>query len=79
MVRCIEIASFLGVYETRAAYPVRLVELLIDGSWHGYLTNVLDPSQLSASQVWALYEQRWTIEMAFQIVKRVLGLASLLQ
>lgn len=61
----------------RAAYPVRLVELLIDGTWYRYLTNVLDPRQLGAVQVWALYGQRWTIEMSFAAVKRCLGLAYL--
>ena len=61
----------------RAAHPVRLVELLIDGIWYRYLTNVLDPSKLGAVQVWALYGQRWTIEMSFAAVKRCLGLAYL--
>lgn len=61
----------------RAAHPVRLVELLIDGTWYRYLTNMLDPRQLGASQVWALYGQRWTIEMSFAAVKRCLGLAFL--
>lgn len=61
----------------RAAYPVRLVDLLIAGTWHRYLTNVLDPRQLNARQVWALYVQRWTIETSFAAVKRSLGLAYL--
>lgn len=61
----------------RAAHPVRLVELLIGGTWYRYLTNVLDPQQLGARQIWALYGQRWTIEMVFAAVKRGLGLAYL--
>jgi hypothetical protein len=61
----------------RAAYPVRLVELLIDGTWYRYLTNILDPRQLGALHVWALYGQRWTIEMSFAAIKRCLGLAYL--
>jgi len=56
---------------------VRLVELLIGGIWYRYLTNVLDPRQLGARQIWALYGQRWTIEMSFAVVKRSLGLAYL--
>lgn len=61
----------------RAEHPVRLVELLIGGTWYRYLTNVLDPRQLGARQIWALYGQRWTIEMSFAVVKRSLGLAYL--
>jgi hypothetical protein len=37
----------------------------------------LDPRQLGARQIWALYGQRWTIEMSFAVVKRSLGLAYL--
>jgi len=61
----------------RAAYPVRLVELLIGGTWYRYLTNLWDPHVLGAPQIWALYGQRWTIEMSFAAVKRSLGLAYL--
>jgi hypothetical protein len=61
----------------RAGHPVRLVEILIDGVWYSYITNVLDPSQLSAKSIWALYAQRWTIEMCFGVVKRALNLAFL--
>jgi len=46
-------------------------------TWYRYLTNVLDPRQLGARQIWALYGQRWTIEMSFAVVKRSLGLAYL--
>jgi hypothetical protein len=58
-------------------HPVRLVEVLIKGRWHRYLTNVLDPMVLSTSNVIDLYEQRWRIEDAFLLVKRLLGLAYL--
>ena len=68
----------LGAYRAdRAARPVRLVELLLDGVWCSYLTNVLDPEQLPADAVWRLYQERWTIEMCFAALKRALGLASL--
>jgi len=59
----------------RAGHPMRLVELQIDGVWYSYLTNVLDPSQLSAKNLWKLYAQRWTIEMCFAAVKRALKLS----
>lgn len=69
---------WLGKHKSdRAAHPVRLVEILIDGVWYGYITNVLEPSRLNAHQVWALYSMRWTIEMCFAAVKRALNLAFL--
>lgn len=42
-----------------------------------YITNVLDPATLPAEYVVALYGQRWGIEEAFAVVKRLLGLAYL--
>jgi hypothetical protein len=69
---------WLGKYRAdRAANPVRLVELQINGRWWSYVTNVLQPSRLSAEQLWGLYSQRWTIEMCFAAVKRSLGLSYL--
>jgi hypothetical protein len=61
----------------KARYPVRLVEIRIFGTWHRYLTNVLSPKMLPATKVWALYAQRWSIEIAFAAIKRALGLAYL--
>ncbi len=40
-------------------------------------TNVLSPEQLSAEEVCDLYRRRWTIEEAFLLTKRLLGLAYL--
>lgn len=57
--------------------PVRLVEVLVDGVWWRYLTNVVDPQQLSLLEVVALYERRWHIETAFALVKGLLGLSYL--
>jgi hypothetical protein len=69
---------WLGKYRAdRAAHPVRLIELHLRGQWWGYVTNVMQPSRLNAQQVWALYSQRWTIEMCFAAIKRSLGLAYL--
>jgi len=57
--------------------PLRLVSVLWRGQWYRYLTNVLDPAQLSARHLCELYRRRWRIEDAFLVTKRVLDLASL--
>jgi len=54
---------------------VRLIEVLYKGKWYRYLTNELDTERLPAPYVVALYWQRWRIEDAYNIVKRLLGLA----
>lgn len=61
----------------RGRWPVRLVELRIDGEWWQYVTNVWDPRMFPADRVWRLYSRRWTIEVAFAAVKRALGLATI--
>ena len=55
--------------------PVRLIEVLYHGVWYRYLTNELDPQRLPVEYLVALYGQRWRIEDAYAIVKRLLGLA----
>jgi hypothetical protein len=65
----------LGAPQGQCQHPMRLVEVLHQGKWYRYLTNVLDPQLLPAAYVLALYWQRWRIEDAFNIVKRLLGLA----
>jgi len=54
---------------------LRLIEVLYKGKWYRYLTNELDTERLPAPYVVALYWQRWRIEDAYNIVKRLLGLA----
>lgn len=54
---------------------VRLIEVLYNGKWYRYLTNELDPIALPIAYAVALYWQRWRIEDAYNIVKRLLGLA----
>lgn len=54
---------------------LRLIEVLYKGKWYRYLTNELDTERLPAPYVVALYWQRWRIEDAYAIVKRLLGLA----
>ena len=54
---------------------VRLVEVLYRGKWYRYLSNELDAERLPTAYLVALYWQRWQIEDAYNIVKRLLGLA----
>jgi hypothetical protein len=54
---------------------VRLIPVLYHGTWYRYLTNELDSDRLPAPYTVALYWQRWRIEDAYAIVKRLLGLA----
>jgi hypothetical protein len=54
---------------------VRLIEVLHRGQWYRYLTNELDATKLPPAYAVALYLQRWRIEDAYAIVKRLLGLA----
>lgn len=61
--------------QKQCRHPMRLVKVLFRGKWYRYLTNVLDPARLPPQCVVALYDQRWRIEDAFNVVKRLLGLA----
>ena len=61
--------------EDQCRHPMRLIEIEFRGKWYRYLTNVLDPLQLPAALVAGLYAQRWRIEDAFNVIKRLLGLA----
>lgn len=64
---------WIGKDDTRQS--VRLIEVLYKGKWYRYLTNELDATRLPTEYVVALYWQRWRIEDAYAIVKRLLGLA----
>lgn len=66
---------WLGRYRAdRAAYAVRLVQVTHAGRTWAYLTNVLDPRQLSLHDLSALYARRWDIERMFNLVKTHLHL-----
>ncbi|MDQ2810001.1 MAG: IS4 family transposase, partial [Chloroflexota bacterium] len=65
----------LGSPTTACTHPMRLIQICYQGHWYRYVTNVLDPAVLPAEYVVALYGQRWRIEEAFAVVKRLLGLA----
>ena len=54
---------------------VRLVEVLYGNKWYRYMSNELDAERLPTAYLVALYWQRWRIEDAYAIVKRLLGLA----
>ena len=54
---------------------VRLVQVLVGTTWRRYLTSEGDAERLPAAAVVALYAQRWRIEEAYLLVKRLLGLA----
>jgi hypothetical protein len=56
---------------------MRLVEVKYRDSWYSYLTSVLDPDVLPPFVVADLYSRRWSIETAFGVVKRLLGLSYL--
>jgi Transposase DDE domain len=68
-----EILVWIGKGDDRQL--LRLIQVLYQGKWYRYLTNELDNERLPAPYVVALYWQRWRIEDAYNIVKRLLGLA----
>ena len=66
---------WLGRYRAdKAAHAVRLVTFTVGQTHHRYLTNVLDPKQLSLHDIAVLYARRWDIELAFKLVKQHLKL-----
>lgn len=66
---------WLGAYRAnRARHLVRRIQVPVGTRLHVYLTNVLDPAQLSIADAVRLYARRWDIELAFKTVKRDLGL-----
>jgi hypothetical protein len=66
---------WLGAYRAdRAACLVRLVQFRRGLHLHQYLTNVLDPAQLSLEEMVRLYARRWDIELAFKALKGLCGL-----
>jgi hypothetical protein len=67
--------SLVWIGKEQTHQQVRLIEILYRGKWYRYLTNELDEKKLPTAYVVALYWQRWRIEDAYNIVKRLLGLA----
>lgn len=59
-------------------HPVRLIEVRGDGQrWHRLICTEGDPAVLATADVVDLYAQRWRIEDAFLLTKRLLGLSYL--
>lgn len=56
---------------------LRLIEVRVGKTWRSYLTSVLEPEVLPPYVVIDLYQKRWRIEDAFNLVKRLLGLSYL--
>jgi len=68
----------VGLYDSNPCrHPLRRVEILVGTTRRVYVTNVLDPAVLSAADVVEVYRQRWRIEEAFLLTKRLLGLSYL--
>jgi hypothetical protein len=67
--------AFVWIGPAAERQLVRLISVLYHGTWYRYLTNELDTARLPAPYAVALYGQRWRIEDAYAIVKRLLGLA----
>jgi hypothetical protein len=69
----------LGKYRSsRCRHPVRRIgQRDATGRWQYWITTELDPANLPAEQVIALYAQRWRIEEAFLQCKRLLNLSYL--
>jgi DDE family transposase len=69
--------ALVWIGEGAQRQQVRLIRVLVGTTWYRYLTNELDADRLPPLYAVALYRQRWRIEDAFAIVKRLLGLAYL--
>lgn len=67
---------WLGKYRAdKAKYPARLIQFAYEGTVYQYLTNVLDPEQLSMAEIATIYARRWDIELAFKLAKTHLHLS----
>jgi len=66
---------WLGAYRAdRSKHLVRLVQFRVGQTAYQYLTNLTDPHTLTLRQIAALYQRRWDIELAFNLIKTHLGL-----
>ncbi len=63
-----------GGSRTTPAQVLRYIRWQRGAAIHAVLTNVLDPTRLSAVEALALYPRRWTIERLFFDLKEVLNL-----
>lgn len=66
---------WLGAYRAdKAKHAVRLMQFTVGTRTYRYITNVLDPTQLSLHDAARLYARRWDIELAVNTLKTELGL-----
>src|SRR5512143_256654 len=66
---------WLGAYRAdRAKHSVRLVQFPVGEHVYRYITNVLDPHQLTLREMAQLYARRWDFELAVNLVKTHLRL-----
>jgi hypothetical protein len=65
---------WMGIWNTQAAYMVRMVQIAHGDLRYRYISNVLDPKRLSLQQMAQLYARRWDIERAFLLLKQWLGM-----
>ena len=71
----LEALVWLGAYRAdHTRHAVRLVRFSQGQHIYTYITNVIDPRQLSAGTIARLYGRRWDIEMAFNLAKTQLKL-----
>jgi hypothetical protein len=68
-----DMVGWIGSGKTKQR--VRVVKVRYKGEWYAFLCNELDPTVLPVQHLVALYFERWRIEDAFNVVKRLLGLA----
>jgi len=61
----------MGQSATQAACAVRFIRFVLDGQEYRYVTNVLDPLQLSLTHVVQLYRRRWDREKHFGFSKTI--------
>lgn len=59
---------------TKVSTQARLIRLTTAEETYDFITNVLDPEQLSAQEIADLYRDRWEVERMFQDLKTVLNL-----
>ncbi len=66
---------YLGAYHSdQTAQAVRLVKFRQGETLRTYITNVLDPKELSLFEIAQLYARRWNIESTFRLLKQHLNL-----
>ena len=71
----IDALIWLGAHRAdRAGRLVRMVRYWDGEQLHTYISNVLDPRQLSIKEIAQLYGRRWDIELAFLLIKEYFGL-----